>query len=360
MNHQRTVQILSQLLAIPSVTTQEQAIADWVMRFCLRCLPPSSVHRHGNGIIVCQPSTGTPEGTVVLAGHLDTVECPNAFHGQVRHGRLYGLGASDMKVGLAVMLNLLETWGAQWSGRWNLVHIFYDREEGPYLDNGLDPLLKEYGHLIADADLAICLEPTDNSVQVGCLGTMHAAVTFQGARAHSARPWFGENAIYKALPYLEALSKRAPVDHTFGELTYREVMNATTTTTVNTKNTVPGEFELNVNYRFAPGKSIEQACRELEELAYSHGAHSVEYRDQAPSGSVQLEAAALQALIAASACPPQAKQAWTDVARFSLLGLPAANFGPGLAEMAHKQDEYVELDMMAEYEQMLLSYLQGS
>ncbi|ADU67024.1 succinyl-diaminopimelate desuccinylase [Desulfurispirillum indicum] len=358
MSEPQSLDILQELLAIPSVTGDEEAIAAYVERFCREFLPAGQVIRSGNAIIALQPSLNpAATETIVLAGHTDTVISPNNFTGKIHEGRLYGLGSSDMKAGDAVMMEIIRAYGRQWAGAYHLVHVLYDAEEGPYEENGLGPVLEEHGHLFRQALLAICPEPTDNLVQVGCLGTIHATVTFKGVRAHSARPWLGDNAIYQSTGYLNALAQLQPVDHTFGQLLYREVMHATTTTTNNTKNTIPDTFAININYRFAPGKSIEQACREIEELAFAHGAASVDFTDLSPAGDVNLENPALQKLIAISGQPPQSKQAWTDVARFSLFGLDAVNFGPGQGSMAHKENEYVEIAMVREYERMLLEFL---
>lgn len=240
MSEPQSLDILQELLAIPSVTGDEEAIAAYVERFCREFLPAGQVIRSGNAIIALQPSLNpAATETIVLAGHTDTVISPNNFTGKIHEGRLYGLGSSDMKAGDAVMMEIIRAYGRQWAGAYHLVHVLYDAEEGPYEENGLGPVLEEHGHLFRQALLAICPEPTDNLVQVGCLGTIHATVTFKGVRAHSARPWLGDNAIYQSTGYLNALAQLQPVDHTFGQLLYREVMHATTTTTNNTKTPFP-------------------------------------------------------------------------------------------------------------------------
>lgn len=346
---------LHQLLAIPSLTGQEERIADVTEALCIKLVGAQNVVRVGH-TVMASLLVNPAYQTIILAGHLDTVNSTNHFHGQELSGKLYGLGASDMKGGDAVILALLEHFTAH-TPRFNLRCIFYDREEGPYLENGLGPFMEQYGSELQTAQMAICLEPTNNRVQIGCLGTLHALVVFNGVRAHSARPWLGVNAIHRANQILTALTLRNPTDYHFGELCYREVLSATTAEFSGARNIVPDRFALNLNYRFAPGKSTEQACQELETFALAHGADEVIFTDVSPSGNVALDNPAIQQLIALSQAAAEAKQAWTDVARFAVLGIDAVNFGPGLPEMAHKENEYIELDALERNYAVLVDFL---
>jgi succinyl-diaminopimelate desuccinylase len=218
--------------------------------------------------------------------------------------------------------------------------VFYDKEEGPATENGLEPLLN--AGIVPEMDFAFCLEPTDNRVQVGCVGGLHALVSFQGRRAHSARPWQGENAIYKATGYLNRLRDRGRVAVPFGELTYYEVMNATMANTENSRNVVPDRFTLNVNYRFAPGKAIETAKQEMLDMVA--GEAEVKFIDEAPSGAVCLDHPLLVAWREKLGLAVEPKQAWTDVARLTARGVPAVNFGPGETAQAHQARESVAVE----------------
>lgn len=244
-----------------------------------------------------------------------------------------------MKGGLAVMLELLAR--AEELSR-NLIVVFYDKEEGPAVDNGLEPLFAS-GH-IPTMDLGVCLEPTDNRIQAGCVGGLHATVTFKGRRAHSARPWQGENAIYRAIGTLERLRDFGRREVQVGPLTFYEVMNATMASTANSRNVIPDAFMLNVNYRFAPGKALDVAAQELRDLV--GGEAEVIIIDEAPSGEVCLDHPLLSdwRRIQEEAGDPletEAKQAWTDVARLTARGIPAVNFGPGETAQAHQANESV-------------------
>jgi succinyl-diaminopimelate desuccinylase len=328
------------LCAIPSETGTEGAIADDLEARCVALLGPAHVQRHGNSVVALPPHRAS-RPTLGLFGHSDTVKPASDQPLAIRDGRVYGCGASDMKGGLAVMLALLADHEALGC---NLVAVFYDKEEGPAHDNGLEPVLAS--GLLPAMDLAVCLEPTDNRIQAGCVGGLHATVTFRGRRAHSARPWQGENAIYKAIGVLEHLRAFGRREVRVGPLTFYEVMNATMASTANSRNVVPDAFTLNVNYRFAPGKPLDTAERELRELVGADA--EVAVIDEAPSGQVCLEHPLLAAWMAAEAregapLEVEAKQAWTDVARLTARGIPAVNFGPGETAQAHQANESIPI-----------------
>ena len=128
------------------------------------------------------------DDTLINTSHTVQVDASQTLtlDGDFRIYRIHGRRASDMKGALAVMIEL-----------WNrlekpalpieLVEIFYDREEGPIAENGLLPLLEKRPDL-RKASLALCLEPTDLALQIGCCGSMHATLTFHGKSAHSALP----------------------------------------------------------------------------------------------------------------------------------------------------------------------------
>lgn len=332
------------LCAIPSVTGQEGALADEVER---RLRGRIDVERRGNCVLARAERSGAAR--LLLVGHLDTVPGkPGDGAPRQVEDRLYGLGASDMKAGLAVMLALADVEKAV-----DLGLVFYDREEGPWAESGLGPLLDEVAWL-READLALCMEPTDNVVQLGCLGTLHARVVFHGRAAHSARPWQGENAIHKAAPLLGLLAARPPREVDCGGHLYREVLSATLARGGSVRNVIPDRFELNLNYRFAPGRAPEAVIAELRELC---AGAEVEIDELAPSGRVVTDNALLRRLLARGAFRVEAKQAWTDVARLSAQGVDAANFGPGLTAQAHQAGEYASLEHVARCFAVLRSFV---
>ncbi len=317
-----------ELVSIPSVSRQEGELCQFLQHWS----GAEPVWRYN--LILQGESSGRPR--VGLFGHLDTVLPAADQPLGIQEGRVYGCGASDMKAGLAFMM---EAWERrdQWSC--DLVAVFYDREEGPGEENGLEFILDR----VPPLDLALVLEPTANQVQKGCVGSLHVRVSVTGKRAHSARPWQGENALYNALPLLEKLRSVGVREVEVGGLIFREVVTPTTAATVNSRNVVPDHFELNVNYRFAPGKTTRAAEEELRSLVGDLG--RVEVLDVAPSGQVASHPL-LENWIVACGLQVEPKQAWTDVARLTEKGIPAVNFGPGDPAQAHQAREHVTVEAL--------------
>jgi succinyl-diaminopimelate desuccinylase len=323
-----------ELCAIPSVTGEEAEICAFVERWARARFLDDEVGRVGNALVVApRRREGVP--LVGLFGHLDTVLPSPDQPCEIRDGKLYGCGASDMKAGLAVMMAMLEK-----SYRCDLLAVFYDREEGPVDQSGLPAVLEH----LPRVDLAVMLEPTANHLQLGCVGGVHARVRFRGRRAHSARPWQGDNAIYKALPLLERLRARQRVEVTVEGLSFYEVMTPTVLATYNSQNVVPDAVMVNVNFRFAPNRSTESAIAEIERVVDGEG--EIEIADVAPPGAVARSHPLVTAWIARCGLVPEPKQAWTDVARMSAIGVPALNMGPGDPAQAHQAGEWVEVDAL--------------
>jgi len=320
------------LCEILSIIGDERALADAVAsRFSTRW----PLRRLGNNLVFGGP-TGPDRPLLVFFGHLDTV--PGEAHTpRVLPDRLVALGASDMKAGLALMTVLLEE-RSPGRGAVDLAFVFYDREEGPYLENGLGPTLADLSWK-KSITLGICLEPSANRLQLGCLGSLHARLTFTGRRAHSARPWEGENAIHKAGRLISLLASRPPREATFGGLTYREVTSLTVAQGGTARNVVPDRFVVNLNHRFPPGTPLSKAQSDV--LALVDGAAEVEFTDLSPAGDVNLTHPWIRHLIDELGLTPEPKQAWTDVGRLSEAGIPAVNLGPGEPTQAHQAGEWV-------------------
>jgi succinyl-diaminopimelate desuccinylase len=327
---------LIEIVNIPSVTRDEDELCTWLHD---RYSDRYPTVRIGNSLVVGAPAPGTE--FVVLYGHTDTVPVQGEWRARVEGDRVVGLGTSDMKAGLAVMMELLDTGVRENSG--NLVCVFYDAEEGPAAGNGLEEVLNSVPWLI-DADLSIVLEPTDLNMELGCNGVLNADIIFKGSTAHSARPWMGENAVTKAGEWLAGMHHREPELVDIGGLEYREVFSVTKAEGGIANNIIPGEFTINLNHRFPPIYSIEEAEERLREVASA--ADEVVIKDRAPSGSVDLDHEGVQRLDALIGRERLAKQGWTDVARLTSRGAVAVNYGPGLVPQAHQVGEYVPIENM--------------
>jgi len=322
------------LVQIPSVIGNEGAIAHHVETWARGQYRAEEIVRVSHSFVLGRRVD--PRPTVALVGHLDTVPGhPAGNHARLEGERLHGLGSSDMKGALAVMLALAEALPRD-TLPVNLLLVLYEREEGPFQESGLGPLFEKVPEL-AKVRFAIAMEPTDGAVQVGCVGTLHATLRFTGKAAHSARPWQGKNAIHAAGPLLSELGAKERTAVVVEGHTFYEVMSATLAKGGRARNVVADGFELNLNYRFAPGKSLSRAQQDVHDFVA--GRCAVDFVDLAPSGRLCGDNPFFQRLEKLSGRPAEAKQAWTDVARFSELGVDAVNFGPGETAQAHQQGE---------------------
>ena len=266
---------------------------------------------------------------VLLAGHLDTVPAQDNIPGRRDDERVHGLGASDMKGALAVMIEL-----ARADAPFDC--LFFGREELASQYSALTPLLERER---LDYELVVMMEPTGNELHAGCVGNMNATWTFTGRSAHSARPWDGENAIHAAARGIAQLAEFEREEHVFDGLTFYEVASVTTIAGGIATNVIPDRVECGVNYRYAPGRTPEEAAARLAELCPG----DLRIDSLAPSGPVAVANPRARALIAAGELTVAPKQAWTPVAEFGAAGLDAVNFGPGEPAKAHTRDESVEI-----------------
>jgi succinyl-diaminopimelate desuccinylase len=268
---------------------------------------------------------------VLLAGHLDTVPTQGNRPGAREDARVRGLGASDMKGALAVMIELARA-GAPFDC------LFFGREELPVAESALGALLARER---LPYELVVMMEPTANELHAGCLGNVNAAWTFHGVSGHSARPWDADNAIEHAARGIAALAEHAPEPHVFDGLEFREVASVTRISGGIASNVIPDRVDCHLNFRYAPGRSPEEAEARLAELCGGHGSLRVE--SNAPSGPVATGNPLARALIEAGGLHVAPKQAWTPVAEFGRAGLDAVNFGPGEPSQAHARDESIEV-----------------
>ena len=343
------VTLTEDLVNIESVSGNEQAIADAV-ESALSRLAHLEVQRFGN-TIVARTHQGHAE-RVVIAGHLDTVPLNANLPARRDEKSLHGLGTCDMKSGCAVALRIAATMPV--TNR-DLTFLFYDCEEVEAERNGLFRLSRSNPALLA-ADFAILMEPSDGVVEAGCQGTMRVDVLTRGERAHSARAWMGRNAIHGAADVLARLNAYEPRRPVIDGLEYHEGLNAVFITGGVAGNVLPDECRVSVNYRFAPDRSEEQALAHLREV---FAGFELEVSDSAPGALPGLAVPAAAAFIEAVGGTPNPKFGWTDVARFSSLGVPAVNFGPGNPILAHKQEEHVPVEHIERCERQLRAWLGG-
>ena len=341
------------LVDIASVSGEEGPLADAIER-ALRRLPHLEVTRRGNTLVARTGlgEAGRARERVVLAGHLDTVPHAGNFPSRWDAGRtrLTGVGTSDMKAGVAVQLRLAATLT---EANRELTYVFYECEEVAAERNGLYLLSRQAPELLA-GDFALLLEPSGGVVEGGCQGTLRAAITVRGARAHTARSWRGRNAIHDAAAVLDILRSWQPRKPLVDGLEYHEGLNAVAVSGGVAGNVVPDECVVTVNYRFAPDRTEQEAQSYIRDL---FAAWPVDILDCAPGARPGLTSGPAAEFAAAVGGTPRPKLGWTDVARFAELGIPAVNYGPGVSEIAHTPGEYVEAAPIVEAEQALRRWL---
>ncbi len=328
------------------------------------------VTRVGHSVVVGEPRSDRP--LVLLVGHLDVVpptEDDLEPRVEERDGDqvVVARGASDMKAGNVVAMQAFED-DTLADGPYDLALVLYAGEEGPACGNELEDVLSEVSWL-RDADLAVVLEPTDGQVQLGCLGGLHAEVVFEGQQAHSARPWHGRNALTMAGSFLAELDDDHVREVEVDGITYRDVWSATQAwtagfgprdarTSAPVRNVIPGRFTLNLNLRFAPSRGLEEAEQEVRTRVGDHAAVTIV--DRSPPAPPHRHEPLVAAFIEAVGAEVAGKQAWTDVARFAELGIPALNYGPGLTAQAHQRGEYVPVSALVDAAQRLRRFLAAS
>lgn len=340
------VELTAAIVDVPSESLHEAQLADLVAAAVAGL--GLAVERFGN-TVVARTELGRAE-RVVLGGHLDTVPSADNLPSRLVDDRLYGLGACDMKGGVAVALRIAATVPEPTR---DVTFVWYEAEEIDERHNGLYNLAQSHPHLLA-ADLAILLEPSDAGIEGGCQGTLRAEVRTSGRRAHSARSWLGENAIHAAEPVLAALRGYQPRVVEIDGLEYREGLNAVGIRGGVAGNVIPDECVVVVNYRFAPDRDLDTADAHVRAV---FAGFDVDVVDCAAGALPGLSRPAAADFVARVDTAPQPKLGWTDVARFTSLGVPAVNFGPGDPSLAHTRDEYVEVEQLRFCERVLREWL---
>lgn len=349
-----SVALTAALCDIESVSGNETPLTDAIMD-ALGHATHLELLRDGD-TIVARTSLGRTQ-RVIIAGHLDTVpingNVPSTFQtDSLGVEWLWGRGTVDMKAGVAVQLTLAVELV---SPAYDITWIWYDHEEVDAAANGLGRLARNHPELFA-ADFAILGEPSNSTVEGGCNGTIRVDVRAHGVRAHSARAWVGENAIHKLAPALAALNAYEPRQVEVEGLVFREGLNAVGISGGVATNVIPDAVTLHVNYRFAPSRSADEAIAHVREIFPDF---DVEVVDRSEGARPGLNAPIALDFVNAVGAQPKPKYGWTDVARFSAMGIPAINFGPGDPSLAHADDERVAVAQIVECERALRTWLSG-
>jgi succinyl-diaminopimelate desuccinylase len=343
------------LVDIPSESGDEVSLADAVDA-ALCALPHLAVERIGNSV-VARTAVGH-DRRVVIAGHLDTVPAAGNLPSRLDGELLHGLGACDMKGGVAVALRLAATLPVP-AAR-DITYVFYECEEVEGERNGLARIATERPDLL-EADLAILMEPSDAGVEAGCQGVLMADITVRGERAHTARSWRGVNAAHRAAAVLQRLHEHTAERVVIDGLEYREGLNAVAVRSGVAGNVVPDSCVITLNARFAPSRSPKEAEAYVRGLfprdLFPEEDYAFEVTEVVPGALPGLGQEAVASLVGVLGVEPRPKLGWTDVARFASLGTPALNYGPGDPVLAHTAGEYVPFAQLRECETRLRGWL---
>jgi succinyl-diaminopimelate desuccinylase len=341
------VALTAALVDVESVSGDEARLADQV-HDALLALPHLVVDRDGNNLVA--RTDLRRDRRVLLAGHLDTVPVADNLPSRRDGDLLFGCGTSDMKSGDAVLLHLAASLR---DPSYDLTFVLYDNEEVAAEKNGLKRLVEDHRDWL-DADLAILMEPTNGQVEAGCQGTLRVEIPLTGRRAHSARSWLGVNAIHAAAPVLQRLQDYRARDVDIDGCVYREGLQAVRIDGGHAGNVVPDSCTVTVNFRFAPDRSEEQALQHVRDVFAGYDVLLTDSSGGALPGLTQPAAAHF---VQAVGEQPVAKYGWTDVARFSALGIPALNYGPGDPNLAHTREEHVDVRQITRATTLLRGYL---
>ncbi len=347
------IALTAALVDIPSESRREARIADEVEAALHGQADGFEVLRYGNAVLA-RTHLDKPS-RVLLAGHLDTVPIAGNLPSRRDGDELHGCGTVDMKSGDAVFLHLAATLV---DPARDITLVFYDCEEIEAAANGLGRIERELPGWLR-ADVAILGEPSGGYIEAGCQGTLRVVVTATGTRAHSARPWMGDNAIHKLGKVFDRLAGYQARHVDIDGCTYREGLSAVRIDGGVAGNVIPDLASVTLNFRFAPDRSVEQAREHVRQVLDGLDV-SIEQTDAAAGALPGLSHPAAAALVKAAGGQVRAKFGWTDVARFAALGIPAVNYGPGDPSLAHRADERVPVGQITAAVDMLRAYLSSS
>jgi succinyl-diaminopimelate desuccinylase len=339
------------LVAIDSVSRGEATIAHHVA-VVLGRNPDLDVERIGDNVVA--RTTGHHATRLLVAGHMDTVP-GDASEAIIEGDQLRGVGACDMKGSLAVMLELASVPTPR---SVEVTWVFYAREEISRSDSGLLEIAQLRPELL-DADAAILAEPTDGHVEAGCQGTLRVSVEMTGARAHTARPFTGRNAIHRLGDVITQVASYEPRTAVIDGIEFVEQLQVVDISGGVAPNVVPDRARATLNHRVAPDRTKDEAVAWLVDFLgeVTDDGDTIAVEDWAPSMAPSMANERLASLVALTGTAAKGKLGWTDVATFGELNIPATNFGAGDPLLAHRSDEFVTLAQLNTFAAVLSEWL---
>jgi len=346
--------LAARTLELVNIASQSGNEAE-IREHLLPLVPPtwSAEYSHDEAFLFV-PERRANAPLIVLAGHYDTVPAQENLPGRIAEGAVHGLGASDMKGGLAVAIELVRDLASADPGPFDVALLLFGREELPVEYDPL-PALFDRSSVIHETSLAILLEPTDGRIQAGCLGNVIARITFHGTSGHAARPWLADNAIARAVEGLGPLISLERREVAVGGLEFYETLTVTRLAAGIADNVIPDRATATLNFRYSPDRTPDDAETHLRSLV-PDGA-TLEIASNAAPARVVTDSPLVRALRAAGELEVEPKLAWTNVADFTARGIDAVNFGPGHTAYAHRRDELVEISALVRAYETLYHFL---
>lgn len=366
--HSDPVALTAALVDVASPSHHEDTIADAIETALIDVQKLAAVdievQRYNN--TVCAKTNAGFDTRVVLAGHVDTVPIADNVPHSITHDAagqpvMHGCGTTDMKSGLAVYLHVFAQLVHHGNLSCDLTMIAYEGEEVATQYNGLYHLQRDHPEWLS-GDFALLGEPSGGIIEAGCQGTLRLKIGARGHRAHSARSWLGSNAAHILAPVMVKVADYQAREVVIDGCTYREGLNIVHLEAGVATNTIPDDAWMFVNFRFAPDRSEDEALAHalevlgLDDLADDSPLY-VEVDDSAGAALPGLGAPVAQRLVEAVGGNFRAKLGWTDVSRFSAMGVPAVNFGCGDPGFAHKPDEQCPTAQITQVADQLIDYL---
>ncbi|HEX4211821.1 MAG TPA: M20 family metallopeptidase [Candidatus Dormibacteraeota bacterium] len=358
----RAPEILADLVRLPSrnPVDGEAAVAAYVAGL-LRGLgldveTPEALPGRTNVIGRWRGTGGGP--ALAFNTHMDTVPegegwSRGPFDGATIEGRLYGRGSVDAKGPLAAFLAAVEALvRSDVRLRGDLVITAVVDEET--CSTGARALVRDLR-----ADLAVVGEPTELAVAIAHRGSFRPVIAVRGRTAHSSRPAEGVNAVYQALPVIDALRRYADGLTRGHPLCGRSSAAVTLLHAGVGENVIPDRCEITLDRRLVPGEDEESVRAEIEEVVAgarrSHpGLEAAIERSLATTGGPSelpeghpLVGLALDAVEAAGGTRRVSGMSGAcDMTHFRSAGIPCLVVGPGSSSQAHQPDEHMELDQL--------------
>ena len=388
-------ELLRQLVSIPSPYFHEEAVMDFVLRWLQEHGLPARLHTfcedrethfHGTNVAGCLDS-GKPGPVIYLNGHLDTVPLCEGwtrppYEGVTEDGRLYGVGALDMKGGCAAVLLALEAFARDFgdSFRGRILYHFVSDEEGPYGLGTVFAIADDLDGISGGADLAIIAEPSSGFTKaahpclcLGARGGYNYTITLHGKAAHAADPHRGVNAVTEAARVMTELEKTEPaMDEKLGPAALCVIDLKTKPAACS----VPEYAQIEVFAHCVRGETPETMRAQAEEAIRRADIRSrweIEFR-QPPVDDARFDGGFvpyvadendpyIQSLEASAeaVCGRKASHAYfQSIGDFNsvggLLGIPTVLMGPA-GENFHSADEYVELESVIDAADILYDFL---